>query len=138
MAVFAYTNAYVTINGVNLSDHVRSVSLSYEADELDTTAMSSTAARTRIAGLKSWQLELEFNQDYAASSVDATLFPLVGAAAFAVAVRPVNAAISTTNPEFQGNAILTSYSPTGNSVGDLATTSATLMGSGDLTRDTTP
>lgn len=134
MPVFAFTNAYVTVNSVNLSSYVRSVTLSYEADELETTAMSSTAARTRIAGLISWQVELELNQDFAAGAVDATLFPLIGAAPFGVGVRPVNAARSATNPEYSGNAILTSYSPTSGSVGDLATTSATFMGTGALSR----
>ena len=39
MAVFAFTDASVTINSVDLSDHVKSVTLSLTAEELDTTAM---------------------------------------------------------------------------------------------------
>lgn len=138
MAAFTFTNAYLTVNSVNLSSYVRSLDLTYEAEEGDTTAMSSTAAKTRIAGLTSWQVEVEFNQDFAASAVNATLFALVGAAPFAIAIRPVNATISTTNPEYQGNVILTSYTPLSGSVGDVATATATFLGTGALTLDTTP
>ena len=38
------------------------------------------------------------------------------------------------NPQFTGNAILMSYPPLGNSVGELATGSITLEGNGPLVR----
>lgn len=135
MAVFAYKDASVVVNSVDLSDHVRSATVNYEADELDSTAMGDDA-RERIAGLKSFSIDVEFNQDFAASEVDATLFSLVGAAAFTVTVKPLSDAVSATNPSFSGSCLLTSYSPLSGSVGDLATTSTTFVGSGDLTRAT--
>lgn len=135
MAVFAYKDASVVVNAVDLSDHARSVTVNYEADELDTTAMGDDS-RGRIAGLKSWSVDVEWNQDFAASEVDATLFSLIGAAAFTVTVKPTSDAVSTTNPSFSGSCILTSYTPLSGSVGDLATASTSFMGSGDLTRAT--
>lgn len=135
MASFVLTDAYVSINGVNLSDHVRSVKITYKADIVDNTAMGATA-HTRLPSLKDWSAEVEFNQDFAASNVDATLFPLVGASAFAVEFRPTSLAASSTNPKFTGNALLESYPPLGGKVGDLATATASLMGTGALTRAT--
>src|SRR3972149_951703 len=139
MANIVLKNAYVMINAVDLSDHVKSVTINYKAELLDDTAMGDDG-RSRIAGLLDWDADVEFFQDYASAKVVATLFPLVGAAAFAVKIRAVNGAIATTNPEYQGNAVLESYQPVGGSVGDNAMTPCKLLG-GDgsvLVRDVTP
>lgn len=135
MPVFVLKNAYVVINSVNLSSYVRSVTINYGAEMLEKTAMSANS-KQRIAGLKDWSVDIEFNQDFAAATVDATLFPLVGAAAFPIEIRPDAGAVSATNPKYTGNALLESYPPISGSVGELATVSITLQGDGDLTRAT--
>jgi hypothetical protein len=71
MAAFMLNNASVTVNSVDLSDHVTSVTFTEEADQLETTAMGDDN-RTMIGGLKSGTIDLEFNQDLAASDVQAT------------------------------------------------------------------
>lgn len=134
MAEFVYTNAFLSIGGVDLSDHVRQASLSYNAEMQDKTAMGDLT-RTRLGGLKDWSLEINFNQDFAASNVDATLFPLVGTSV-AIILRPDAAAVSATNPNFTGSAILESYAPLGGNVGDMAETPVTLQADGTLTRAT--
>jgi predicted secreted protein len=135
LPAFVLKNAYVVINSVNLSNHVRSVTINYGAEMLEKTAMSANS-KQRIAGLKDWSVDIEFNQDFAAASVDATLFPLVGAAAFPIEIRPDAGAVGPTNPKYTGNALLESYPPISGSVGELATVSITLQGDGDLTRAT--
>lgn len=90
--------------------------------------------RNKLPGLKNWTVDVEFAQDFAAASVDATLFPLVGAAAFPISIKPTSAAVSATNPNFSGSALLATYSPIGGAVGDVATTTITLEGTGLLTR----
>lgn len=135
MAVMVLKNAYAVINGVNLSDHVKSITINYAAEILEKTTMSANS-KQRIAGLKDWSVDVELNQDFAAASVDATLFPLVGAAAFAIEIRPDAGAVAATNPKFTGNALLESYPPISGSVGELATVSITLQGDGDLARAT--
>ncbi len=137
MATFVFKNAYLQVNGVDLSDHVRSISLSYSADEVEDVNMGDST-KVRLAGLKDWSLQVEFSQDFGSGKVDATLFDLVGAAPFAVHVKPVNAAISATNPDFTGDVILTEYPILDGSVGDLATTSVNFVAAGDLTRDVEP
>ncbi len=135
MAVMVLKNAYVSINGVNLSDHVSQVNIDYSAETIEKTVMGANS-KGKIAGLKDWKVTIEFAQDYDAAKVDATLFPLVGAAAFPVEFRPDAGVVSATNPKFTGNAILASYPPISGSVGELAKAQITLEGDGDLTRAT--
>ncbi len=135
MAIEVFDDPFVSINGVDLSDHVRSVTLNYGAESQDFTA-SGDGTRIMRAGLKNWSMDVEFNQDYAAGEVDATLFALVGAAGFTAVLRPNQAAVSTTNPSFTGTAILESYQPVGGSVGDPHTAPITLQSSGTLVRAT--
>lgn len=137
MAFLVLTDASLTVNDVDLSDHVKSITLNYSAEILDDTAMGATS-KSRVAGLKDWSAEVEFLQDYAADKVDATLFPLVGAASFAVHIKPKSGAIAVDNPDYTGNAVLGEYSPVSGAVGELSTVSVTFEGDGDLTRDTTP
>jgi predicted secreted protein len=136
MAELIWNDVEININAVDLSDHCRSASLTYGVEMLDITAMGD-GARSRIAGFKEWSIDAEFNQDFAASSVDATLFPLVGAAEFAVWLMPVAGTESATNPKYSGNAVLENY-PFGGAVGEVGTVSVTFSGSGTLTRDVTP
>lgn len=133
MAAIVLVNAYTLINAVDLSDHVRSVTINYGAEIKDKSAMS-IATRAKLAGLKDWSVNIEFNQDYASAKVDATLFPLVGAAAFAIEIRPDAGASSPTNPKYTGNALLETYPPLSGSIGEVNTTSVTLQGDGTLTR----
>lgn len=134
MASFAFINAFLSVNSVDLSDHVRSVTLNVEAEELDDTAMSDTF-RSRLGGLKTWSLQVEWNQDFAAPEIDATIWPLLGTTT-AVVMRPDAGVKSATNPEYTGNVLVASYPPLGNAVGELATVSTTWPGAGTLTRAT--
>ena len=134
MAVFVLTDFALTCNAVNLSSYVRKATLKTSADDQDSTAMSATY-HARIGGLKDWSVEVEFNQDFAASQVDATLFPLLGSV-FTVTGKPTSAAVGTGNPQYSGPALLKEYTPIDGSVGDLATATASLVGAGTLSRAT--
>lgn len=133
MAKMVLKNAYVGISGVNLSNWVKSITLNYTAEVLDNTCMGDTT-KAKVVGYKDWSVDLELAQDFEAGAVDATLFPLVGAEAFPVEIRADAGAVSATNPKFIGQALLTSYNPISGSVGQVASTSPKLEGSGDLLR----
>lgn len=136
MAKYVLVDAFVSINAVDLSDHVKSLTITGEADEIDTTAMGTTGSREFLAGLKTWSAQIEFQQDHAAGEVDATLFPLWDAGTvFACIFRPDSAAQAADNPEFTGNAILTSYNPIAGSVGEYSQVTVPLRGTGALARD---
>jgi predicted secreted protein len=134
VSTFAFTNASVVVNSVDLSASVRTVTINVEADDLDDTAMGDTY-RSRIGGLKDWSVGLEFNQDFAAANVDATLFPLLGTTT-TITIKPTASAVSATNPSYSGSVLVSSYTPLDGSVGDLATVSVTWPGAGTLTRAT--
>jgi hypothetical protein len=135
MAAFVLTDASVTVNAVDLSDHVKNVSITYEANAEDDTVMGDTT-KSNIAGLIEWGMSIEFAQDHAAAKVDATLFPLIGAAAFTISVKHTSASVSATNPNFTGSCILTSYPPLSSTVGDFATVQADFASAGTLSRAT--
>lgn len=136
MAKLVLTDAEVVVNSVDLSDHVSAVTLNYSAELQDETAMGDDT-RQRLAGLKDWSIEVTFQQDFSSGEVDATLFSLIGAAAFTVTVMAnKTSGIGVTNPRYSGSAVLESYPPFGNTIGELATTTVTFQAAGTLSRNT--
>ena len=134
MATFMLNNASVTINSVDLSSYVTSVTLSQSADNLEDTAMGDTS-RSYIGGLKSGTVDIEFNADFAASKTEATIFPLVGTST-AVVIKPVAASVSATNPSYTFNASVTSGDTLNGSVGEIATHSVSWPITGAITKAT--
>jgi len=136
MATFVLYDAFVSIAGVDLSDHVRSVTVDAGQNMADDTAMGD-AFVSNTAGLATWSVSVEFLQDYASSKVDATLEPLLGIGnTAALVVKPTSGSVSSTNPSYSGTGILESYNPIGGSVGDQAMASATFQSASALTRAT--
>lgn len=131
MAVFALLNEHLTINSVNLSDHVRQATLTVEADQLDSTAMGDFWKEV-TGGLKGGQLQVEFLNDYAASNVDATLWPLLGTVVTFI-VRPDAGAVSATNPNYTGSIFISGHS-TGGQLNEMAMLQQTYPTSGTITR----
>jgi hypothetical protein len=134
MAKYAATDHTITINGSAFSTALQSVELMVEAAELETTAFGGTF-RERIAGLKTGSITLNFFQDFAASQVDATLFPLLGSNA-TVVVKPTSGTVSATNPSYSAVCLVTQYTPFSSSVGDIATVSVTWPTTGTVSRAT--
>lgn len=133
MATFVFTDGRVEINAVNLSTLVRKVTIKINADAPDSTAMGATYHARKGGGLKDFSVDVEFNQDFAAGLVDATLFPLL-AVSTPLKVRANTGTITATNPEYQGNGILTDYTPIGGKTGDMGIATANFDGDGTLTR----
>jgi hypothetical protein len=125
MAKVVLKDCYVVVNGTNFSDHTSSVTVNLSKDEVETTNFSGSG-RERVAGLKDDSFEITFQQDYAAASTDAVLFPLYNnETEFVVEVRPTSAAVSVNNPKYTGTCILLEYQPLAGDVGDLSETEVT-------------
>jgi hypothetical protein len=133
MAKIVLTNAVVTVNAVDLSDSVSSITLNSSFDVVETTAFSSTAARTRIGGLADNSISLEFHQDYASGEVEATIFPLLGTVT-TVTVKPVSGSTTATNPLYTVSCLVSEWTPLNGAVGELATASVTWPVSGAITK----
>jgi len=104
MAKIVLTDAKVTINSVNLSDHINSITLETKDDIVETTAFGSTA-KTRVAGLVDNSVTFDFMQDFAAANVEATIYPLLGSTT-TIVVQPTSSAVGTTNPTYTFTALI--------------------------------
>lgn len=125
MAKFVLKNAMITVNGVDISDHTKSVTVSLSKDEIDTTNFSG-GGRERAHGLKDDSFEVALQQDFATGEVDDILYPLLNnETEFTVEVRPTAAAVSATNPKYTATCILLEYQPLAGDVGSLSETSVT-------------
>lgn len=136
MAIFAFLDGRIEINSVVASTWAKKITLDVEVEDLDATTFGGSGWKALLGGLKSGTVSVDLNQDFAASQVDATLWPLLGTL-FTVKIRPTSGSISATNPEFSGSCLLTKYSPLDGSVGDLAGTTIDIPTSGVWARATT-
>jgi len=128
------TNANVSIGGVDLSSHITKVTLSTTRAEIETTTFGNTAKR-RVAGLADSSVAIDFNQDFAAASVETTLYPLIGSTA-AVIVKPNGTATGTANPSYTFSALVTEWMPLDAQVGELAAASITWPIDGTIAKAT--
>ena len=134
MAQIVLTDASVTVNSVDLSDHVTQVVLNYEVDAVEVTAMSDGAHKF-TGGLTNVSATVDFQQDFDAASVDATIEPLVGTTT-TVVIKPTTSAVAADNPSYTlTGTYVASHTPLNASVGDLSTTSVEFQG-GTLARAT--
>ena len=121
MAVYMSDDVSILINSVDLSNHVTSVTFSEIADELETTAFGQSF-RSRIGGLKDGTLDVDFNNDFALSSVQASIRTLLGTVVVVV-LKPTSGVVAATNPSYTFSVLITEWSTLGNAVGELATAS---------------
>jgi hypothetical protein len=128
VARIVLTNVAVTFGTTDISSYVTSVTLGSNYDVVETTAFGNTA-RTRVAGLADNSVSLEFNQDYATSALEATIYPTLGTAV-SMTVRPVAA----TSPAYTFSALVSEWTPLNGAVGELATASVTWPISGAITK----
>lgn len=127
MAVIVLKDAFISVGGVDLSSRTNSVTLNYEVDSIETTSFGDTGHKF-IGGLQNVSCELSLQQDYAATNVEVTLYPLVGTTT-TVIVKPVNGTTTTTNPAYTlTGTYLAAHTPVAGAVGELAMTSVTFTG----------
>ena len=130
-------DAFFSINNVDLSDDVREISLELGREGQDDTTMGDDA-RTGESGLETWSASVTFKQDYAAGSVDATLYTIyksdTGTAD--IEIRPKSSAVGFDNPKWTGKARFASSSPFGQSVGDFASVPLSLEAASPIVRAT--
>ena len=122
MAKFFHKLAYVSIGGVDLSDHIANFEISETRAELTTTAFGDHGVR-RIAGLEDSSITIDFHEDYANSEVHATIYPMIGGTV-GFNYAPSGTTISATNPLYSGNVLVTEWTA-GGAIGELATVTVT-------------
>lgn len=136
MAKFVLTDPVVIFAGSTVTASVASVTISLEADDVETTAFGGSGWRSRVTGLKSGTFDMEIHQDFAASAIDSVLYTAFTAGTAAVTVIPAGGTVSATSPSFAFTVAVTGYTPVDGAVGDLATASYSFPISGAVTRGT--
>lgn len=134
MAVYLNNGVQLTVNSVDLSSYVSSITLNRNFDELEITAMGDTGHKY-VAGLEASSITIDFFNDFATGKVGQTLDSLVGTTT-TVTVQPAAGAVSATNPKYTMTVLVNGITPVNGAVGDLATQSVTWNVSGAITKAT--
>lgn len=117
----------VTVNSVDISDHVLTCTLSHANESQDITTQADTS-RKFGAGLESNTIDLEIQLDQAAGETTATLEALVGTRTTVVLV-PQSGAVSATNRRYTvTDCYVESFAPIDGALGSIATTSIQMTG----------
>ena len=120
MSVILNNGVGVKINNVDLSDHVKSITLNRTFDELEVTAMGDSSHKF-TKGLEASTLTLSFLSDTAASSVNATLQAAWGTTVAFELIQTKGTAVSATNPLYTGSILVNKTTDLNGAVGDIAT-----------------
>lgn len=130
MAVFLNNGVSVTVNSVDLSDHVTSITLNRTFDELEVTAMGDSGHKF-VKGLEASSLTIDFLNDTATGEVLQTLQAAWGTNV-TVVIKQNSGAVSATNPSYTMTCLVNNTTDINGAVGDLGTQSVTWNVSGTV------
>lgn len=123
MAVFLNNGVSVTVNSVDLSDHVTAVTINRNFDELEVTAMGDTGHKF-VKGLEASSVTIDFLNDTATGEVLQTLQAAWGTSV-TVVIKQTSAAVSATNPSYTMTCLVNGTTDVNGSVADLGMQSVT-------------
>jgi hypothetical protein len=135
MAIFLSNGVVVTLNSVDLSDHVTSVTINRSFEELPVTAMGDSAMRY-VKGLEASTVTIDFLNDTATGEVLQTLQAAWGTTV-PLTIKQTSAAISASNPEYQTTVLVNNTTDVNGAVGDISTQSITFTCNSAIVVDTT-
>ena len=130
MAVFMSNGVVLTVNAVDLSNHVTSCTINRAFDELEVTAMGDTGHKF-VKGLEASSITIDFLNDTATSNVLQTLQAAWGTNV-TVTAKQTSSATSATNPLYTMTCLVNNTTDINGAVGDLSTQSLTLNVSGTI------
>jgi len=130
MAVFLNNGVVLTVNSVDLSDHVTAVTINRSFDELEVTAMGDSGHKF-VKGLEASSITIDFLNDTASSETLQTLQAVWGTNT-TVTVKQTSAATSATNPLYTMTCLINNTTDINGSVADISTQSITFNVSGTI------
>jgi len=130
VAVFLNNGVVLTVNSVDLSDHVTAVTINRTFDELEVTAMGDGGHKF-VKGLEASSITIDFLNDTATSEVLQTLQAAWGTNV-TVTVKQTSAATSATNPLYTMTVLVNNTTDIAGSVADLGMQSVTWNVSGTI------
>ena len=123
MAVFLNNGVKLTVNAVDLSDHVQSITINRNFQELPVTAMGDSGVKA-VKGLEESSITIDFLNDTASSNVLQTLQAVWGTST-TVTVKQTSAATSATNPLYTMTCLVNGTTDINGAVGDIGMQSVT-------------
>jgi hypothetical protein len=124
MAVFLNNKVGVKLNSVDLSDHVTSVTLNRNFDEIEITSMGDSSHKF-TKGLEASSVTIDFLNDTAAANVLATLQAAWGTTVTLVLLQEKGTAVSATNPLYTMSVLVNGTTDINGAVGDISMQSLT-------------
>lgn len=132
MSVYLSNGVVLTVNAVDLSSLVSSVTINRSFDELEITAMGDTGHRF-TKGLEASSISIEFFNDSATAKTLQTLnSSSVWGNNVTVTAKQTSAATSAENPLYTMTCLVNNTTPINGAVGDLSTQSVTWNVSGTI------
>jgi hypothetical protein len=136
MAVYLANTGILTVNAVDLSTLVSSVTINRAFDELEVTALGDGGHKF-VKGLEASSITIDFFNDSASSKTLQTLQTNWGQNTV-VTFKQVDAVVSATNPLYTMTCLVNNTTPVNGAVGDLSTQSVTWNVSGTIAVTTAP
>ena len=130
MAVFLNNGVVLTVNAVDLSDHVTAVTINRAFDELEVTAMGDSGHKF-VKGLEASSVTIDFLNDTASSEVLQTLQAVWGTST-TITIKQTSAATSATNPLYTMSCLINGTTDINGSVADLSMQSVTFNVNGTI------
>jgi hypothetical protein len=130
VAVFLNNGVVLTVNAVDLSDHVTAVTINRTFDELEVTAMGDGGHKF-VKGLEASSITIDFLNDTATGEVLQTLQAAWGTNV-TVTVKQTSAATSATNPLYTMTCLVNNTTDIAGSVADIGMQSVTWNVSGTI------
>ena len=130
MAVYLANTGILTVNAVDLSTLVSSVTINRAFDELEVTALGDSGHKF-VKGLEASSISIDFLNDEASAKTLQTLQTTWGTNTV-VTFKQTSAAVSATNPLYTMTCLVNNTTPVNGAVADLSTQSVTWNVSGTI------
>jgi hypothetical protein len=130
MSVYLANTGVLTVNSVDLSTLVTSVTINRAFDELEVTALGDTGHRF-VKGLEASSISIDFLNDEATAKTLQTLQATWGTNT-TVTFKQTSAAVSATNPLYTMTCLVNNITPVNGAVADLSTQSVIWNVSGTI------
>jgi hypothetical protein len=130
VAVYLANTGVLTVNAVDLSSLVSSVTINRAFDELEITSLGDQGHRF-VKGLESSSVSIDFFNDSASAKTLQTLQTNWGNNV-TVTFKQTSDAVSATNPLYTMTCLINNTTPVNGAVGDLSTQSVTWNVSGTI------
>jgi hypothetical protein len=132
VAVYLSNGVVLTVNAVDLSSLVSSVTINRSFEELDVSSMGDSGRRY-VKGLEASSITIDFFNDEATSKTLQTLnSSSVWGNNVTVTAKQTSGATSATNPLYTMTCLVNNTTPINGAVGDISTQSVTWNVSGTI------